>query len=322
MVLISIRIVTLAILLVVAECSLAKANGPTCPTTDVGDSRLSPRAMALYSDFLERRGLSMSKLKKSTDETVVDIPLHNMPESGTSVPQRPEGLPREWDNVNNWEETAKSPQGRVHLLWLWTNASDAEKAKMPESLQLKMTTFYEPVYHYHKFFKNKPSQWEKYDELLWQEAVSVWPETTLAPFNHGEEFEKKWVNFKRWETESKKPAPRQYFIWRYLMATTRPAEMEKIPKTLQTTMRHFLGGSRALQRKLYMKYRDAPDTEWNRTDKRYVAEWQAAVTRASTEATAGSVPEPERVEDGQVKLSRKVSTRWKKMTGSSKKFVL
>lgn len=127
------------------------------------------------------------------------------------------------------------------------------------------------------------------------------------------------VKFKNWETAIHKPFNRLYFIWRYLVATSDPEEMKKIPEKFQAIMQKFRGGSRVLHLRIYLRYRVHPKQQWDGDDSYFQQEWENAVKFASRATEAGSVLSPERADEGGVQLNRNWSRRLKTL-GSRKAF--
>lgn len=104
-------------------------------------------------------------------------------------------------------------------------------------------------------------------------------------------------NLNRWEKTVKERNGRLYILWRYLNATGYPDGLDAMPEKLLATMKNFLGGSRALQRQLYMRYWTTWDKEW---EDHYISEWEYAVARGSKEARR--IRTPELVADGRAHL--------------------
>lgn len=87
-----------------------------------------------------------------------------------------------WLNLENWKKTAESSRGRNYLLWQWLRASDDVRAKMPESLQIKITSFYDgDTKALRSIIEDQRKEWSEVHKQLWDMAPSEWPKKIDRP---------------------------------------------------------------------------------------------------------------------------------------------
>lgn len=90
-----------------------------------------------------------------------------------------------------------------------------------------------------------------------------------------------------WERTVKQPSGRLYVMWRYLNAEPHSKNWDAMPEKLLATMKVFLGGSRVLQRQLYMRYHHTSEEKW---EPRLEREWEDAMARGLKEAKSILAP--------------------------------